>query len=429
MSWLSALLRIFAGVKPRPKPKSSPYPIQGHDEEFRNTVTFYYRQELGREPDLEGLAHWVNSARYGMTGEQIRDALHNSPEGIAYRNRPPEPPPEPEQTLPEPKGDLTSQPRRGSSLYGLFGDREWDYKTFAHQLSDAGLNATGVWCWGGWIGPNGWNWDTGRFPFTRRSDGRWDVFAKNQQYFEDAEAVNAYFNSYGIRMTWTIADLYVWSNRKPWSGLSESPFRNNVNGLVWADDTVLTQPLLDPWLYKFCVDMAALLGDTADFITANEMPEKEFHYRIRDALRAGHSSVRVLVNRNSDSCGEYRNMRIKEGAFDGISFHGWRNLEFVHHEFYPEQSSGEPNTHYKLLHTPAWAEPKKIIACSDGARNGNPDPRNAYDWTDLKAAFAIAAEAGAGIDHQSAAKMALATYGTHDLNFVETDFLKMLAQL
>jgi hypothetical protein len=144
----------------------------------------------------------------------------------------------------------------------------------------------------------------------------------------------------------------------------------------------------------------------------------------------GDPDVKVFVNRNSDSCGEYRNMRIKEGDFSGISFHGWKSPDFVDHEFYPPQPSGEPNTHRKLLHGQSWgADPKKIIACSDGARNGNSDPHHAYDWDPLLAAFKVAADAGASIDHQSAAKMSLATYGQHDLNTVEVDFLRKLAGL
>jgi hypothetical protein len=68
-------------------------PIEGRDPEFIATVTAIYRAELGREPDPGGLKSWVQHAREGWTGEQIRQAIHDSPEAVAYRARPPKPPP------------------------------------------------------------------------------------------------------------------------------------------------------------------------------------------------------------------------------------------------------------------------------------------------------------------------------------------------
>ena len=66
--------------------------ITGRDDEFRGTITALYREELGRDPDPVGMAEFLQHAREGMTGEQIRRALHDSPEGVAYRNRPKVPP-------------------------------------------------------------------------------------------------------------------------------------------------------------------------------------------------------------------------------------------------------------------------------------------------------------------------------------------------
>jgi hypothetical protein len=62
--------------------------ITDRDNEFRSTIAFYYQQELGREPDAGGLDEWLNNCRHGMTGAQLLQALHESPEGVAYRNRP-----------------------------------------------------------------------------------------------------------------------------------------------------------------------------------------------------------------------------------------------------------------------------------------------------------------------------------------------------
>jgi hypothetical protein len=196
---------------------------------------------------------------------------------------------------------------------------------------------------------------------------------------------------------------------------------------------MITNATLDPWLAQFCHDMAKLFGDTVDFTVGNEFPEKEFHYRVRDALRAGDPRVRVLVNRNSDSPGEYRNMKIKQNEFAGISFHGWKDMPFVDKAWWNPADAvdpNEPNTHRKLLHSPDWADPVKIVACTDGARNGQPDPEHAYDWPELFDAATIAIEAGAGYDHQSARKMSLASYGTHDLKCVtEDEFLRKIAAL
>jgi hypothetical protein len=67
--------------------------ITGRDDEFRAVITILYREELGRDPEPEGMQTWLTLARQGWTGEQIRAAIHNSPEAVAYRNRPPAPPP------------------------------------------------------------------------------------------------------------------------------------------------------------------------------------------------------------------------------------------------------------------------------------------------------------------------------------------------
>ncbi len=66
--------------------------IAGRDAEFIATITWIYSVELGRVPDPEGLANWLWHARRGMTGDQIRQAVHDSPEGVAYRSHPPPPP-------------------------------------------------------------------------------------------------------------------------------------------------------------------------------------------------------------------------------------------------------------------------------------------------------------------------------------------------
>jgi hypothetical protein len=69
-------------------------PITGRDDEFRGTITAIYQQELGRDPEPSGMVAWLNACRDGITGDQMRQMIHASPEAVAYRDRP-QPPPTP----------------------------------------------------------------------------------------------------------------------------------------------------------------------------------------------------------------------------------------------------------------------------------------------------------------------------------------------
>src|SRR5580765_6731517 len=66
--------------------------ITDRDDEFVKTITFFYRKELGRDPEPPGLASWLENLRNGMTGPELEQALHDSPEAVAFRARPPVPP-------------------------------------------------------------------------------------------------------------------------------------------------------------------------------------------------------------------------------------------------------------------------------------------------------------------------------------------------
>jgi len=119
MSWWNWFSR------PRPKPTPSPYPITGRDDEFRATITILYREELGRDPDESGMANFLHAAQWGTTGEQIRAALHNSPEGVAYRERPPEDPPASSRPFPPEVGALVTNGtkfiRQDGTIFGWRG--------------------------------------------------------------------------------------------------------------------------------------------------------------------------------------------------------------------------------------------------------------------------------------------------------------------
>jgi hypothetical protein len=64
--------------------------IEGRDDEFRGTITALYREQLGRDPEPAVFAadSWLGDLRRGMTGEQMRQYLHDSAEGIAHRAKP-----------------------------------------------------------------------------------------------------------------------------------------------------------------------------------------------------------------------------------------------------------------------------------------------------------------------------------------------------
>jgi hypothetical protein len=61
--------------------------ITDRDDEFRGTITFLFRQELGHEPSDEQMAAYLGWARNGGTGEQMQQRLHDEPEAVAYRTR------------------------------------------------------------------------------------------------------------------------------------------------------------------------------------------------------------------------------------------------------------------------------------------------------------------------------------------------------
>lgn len=317
------------------------------------------------------------------------------------------------------------RPRRGASLYGSYGNTHWDARTFAHMLSDAGLTATDVWCFSGWG-------EGSRLPFLRRPDGTWDLYAWNEEAFDAAEARTRYDNSYGLRTRWTFLDYYTgFSDRGIRPGLphpNTGPFRrqNNVNDVDYAGDHAFEiiggpRDWVSAYVEKF---VGRLKGLGADFQVGNEMAESAMHDRILAIVRRVWPEAHVSASRNSDAPSQYMNM-VDGHHHNAVNFHGWKNPARLA-EVFPEDTD-RPKTYRDLLRTPG-VDPVKIIACSDGARNGNPDPYHAYDWADLLEAFRFAADHGCNIDHQSACKMGLATYGTYDLKYVEVDFLKQIAR-
>jgi hypothetical protein len=64
------------------------------DPEFRATIAAAYHDLLGRDPDPTGLEGWLHYVRVppdglGKTGDELRAAIAETPEAVAYRNQPP----------------------------------------------------------------------------------------------------------------------------------------------------------------------------------------------------------------------------------------------------------------------------------------------------------------------------------------------------
>jgi len=361
-----------------------------------------------------------------------------------------------------PSGSLTDWPRRGASLYGIPGDRGWPWRPFLRIVNGCGLNYTGVWTMGGWPQKHDLMYaglaapaaidGSARMPFLPpRADGKFDLYAPNPEYFDFAEEFTETANSLGIVVGWTILDLYTWSWRKAWlPGIGDAaatgPFRNNINGIVWGgnstalDDLALTTlpsgPLpIGTWLAEFIEQLAGRLkrfGPGKVYIPVNEGPEKDLHFRIRNVIKRVDPDARILCTRNDDSPGQYANMGVGHpGGFDGISLHGWKNVERLREVWPKEAGTGRPETYEALLASLSRADCGRIQACSDGARLQGPIGQSNYpfDLPKLREAFAVAWAAGCGIDHMSGGKMVLFNEGRHDLSFVETDFLTQLARL
>ncbi len=399
--------------------------------EFNGTISAICQQSIGRVPPTGNPVDSVREimllmALQGSTGKEMQDWLSAQPEAVAYRLAQSSPPPSP-PSRPIDVAALLTFPRRGASLYGQFGDPRWDGEAFARIIADCGMKQTGWWAWGGWTLNDS---TLSRMPFHQLPDRRYDLFAWNESYFDAAEQRTRYNNGLGLAVEWTLTDLYSWSYRKaPLPGIgdqSSSPFRANVNGIYWEKDDVLVDKWPAEWVGEFVTRLVTRLkGLGVIWKIGNEMPEKDLHRRIRNIIRAIDPTALVTVSRNVDSPGQYANMAIGTD-YDGISFHGWRDMDRLNEVWADEAAAGRPSTYVELLRRPG-VEHARITACSDGARvNSSNAP---YDFPKLEEAFAYAADRGCNIDHQSQSKMRLFNDGVHELDTLETDFLERLARL
>lgn len=328
-----------------------------------------------------------------------------------------------------PSGDLTSWPRRGTSIYGLLTDGAWDYAAFADRLTECGFKAPLTRFW---LLSAAWA-EVGSdlvLPFGRTRNGEWDLFAWSDAYFNRLVRIVETMNARGIVCVLDVTELYGWSHRKQGlSGVpdpSNGPWRRNVNGLHWDDDDTWFTTEPGSWLNAFIELVVAALKDTAVvWEIGNEMPEKALHYRIRDVIRRVAPDAQVSVNRNEDVPGQYANMAIGRD-FDRIAFHGKRDLGFLDEAFDNGEAKERPDTFRKLLD--GRADNSRIVFSSDGAR-ASMDPVNGYDWPRLLDVARYVTARGCGFEHQSVCKLERIRSGRADLNVMEMSWLRELAQL
>ena len=318
---------------------------------------------------------------------------------------------------------LFRTPRVGASVYGDFGDPGWNYPEIARILAGSGMQLKRVWSWGGWRLDR-----PCRFPFLQAGDGRFKLFSWNESYFDEAERYVELHNSLGMLVQWTLVDMYAWHERKG-PGIPGStdqnfmPFRYNHDGIHWAGDRDLVYVLPDAWLTEFVERLVGRLKSYAVWWElGNEMPEKDFHRRMKDLVKRVHPAAVVTVSRNVDEPGQYGNMKIGRD-YDRIAFHGWPRIMGMRQ---PDTAhTGRPETFQDLFTREGGS---RIIVSSDGARSSN-DNVNTFDWGPLLDSFRYAKSHGASIEHMSRVKMVLHNEGRYDLSFIEQYFLQQLASL
>jgi len=313
-------------------------------------------------------------------------------------------------------------PRKSASYYTSLTDPRIDPAEFAAQLHDLGCNGTRVWLIDAWAVGQGTGCYDGYHPWVRNNDGWWNLNAVSQPYLDRLRNYVEQMNSYGILPQLTGWELYSWSDRKQgllWvPNAALGPFRHNRQGIVYGKDTafrVIATGGPHQFLaafYQRVVD--TLMGLSYEIELGNEMPEKELHYRLRDAWRTAGYLGRIGVNRNDDTPGQYHNMKIGV-EFDGISYHGKSHIEYLD-EVYPDEPIYST---FREFYT-APPVPSHITLSSDGCRKST-DVEDAYDYPMLEAVGRDALSRGFGFEHQLALKLRGFTAGYVSLDDIKYD--------
>ena len=393
------------------------------DDAYVKRIERAYIEKHGHPPNITDQAH--NIWRLLIEGWTI--------EGVLYDILgTPVPPPAPSPPAPTPApGDLRLWPRRGATIAQSLLDVRWDYEAWAKMLGDIfgrrGLTQVNI------LSAE-WPDNAPHFerPFMKLPDGRFDLMSRNPRFFDRLARYVEAMNRNGVLVQLCFLELYSWSKRKKNLPFDQnlSPFRNNVNGVVWGPGDETLDILPDAFVLEL-VDrvVRTVKGASVAFLPGNEFPEKPVHFKIAEAIKAVWPEAQVVTNRNEDTPGQYMNMHVGQGTIDRIAYHGWKNLSFLTKE-YPDEPAKRPRTFKQFFDNKAQngadlgIDYSRIICSSDGSRSSD-DPTNTYDWSELLKVFKFVADKSGSIEHQSRAKM----WAGASLDVVEVDFLKQMAAL
>jgi len=304
--------------------------------------------------------------------------------------------------------DMHAWPKFGASYQTGMTNPACDPSLWASLLRDAGCDFTRIWLMDAWaIGPNGDGQYAGVVPWLRDAAGVFDFDRPDGRYDQRLHDYVRIQNAAGITVQCTVLELYSWSERKQglqWVPNQDiGPFRKNRNGVRWGDpDDPTFFSLPDDVLHAFIVRVCdALRGLAVAFEIGNEMPEKEMHQRIDDALLRQFTAdwrPDVTVNRQEDTPGQYANMQIG-WHYDRIAYHGRDSLAYLDEDFPDEPTF---RTFRELWDSDTY-EPSRVIMSTDGCRvNSTLRP---YDFETLGEVCRDHLRRGFTIEHQSQVKM------------------------
>lgn len=350
--------------------------------------------------------NFVGYRRNPHTGE-LEDAFW----ATHTTTHPPAPsPPGPEPPVPPPQGPLPVVAwggAVGASHYTSLTDPALDLEGFAQWLFSTGCTFTRVWLLDAWaVGANGPGQYFGYLPFRKDAgSGKWNLFDWDPTYFDQVRTYVTTMNRWRVVPILTLLELYTWSDRKQgmlWvPDANVGPWRNNINGVRWGnpdDPTFFGLP--DEWHREFIRRVVEALTGTSYLLElGNEMPEKELHYRLRDAARVAGYGGDILINRQDDTPGQYANMRIGE-AFERISYHGKRDLSYLDAD-HPEEPTLKT---FREFYESGSYDPARIILSSDGCRK-TIQVNDAYDYPRLLEVASDGLARGFNYEHQTCIKL------------------------
>ncbi len=328
--------------------------------------------------------------------------------------------------------DMHRWPKFGASYQQGMGNPACDPRLWASLLSDAGCDFTRIWPMDAWaVGPNGDGQYSGFVPWLRDSAGVFDLNAPDKRFDSRLHDFVRIQNEAGVTVQITTLELYTWSERK--QGLlwvpdqNVGPFRKNRNGVRWGapDDPTFFALPDETHLALIARMCAAVRGLAVCFEVGNEMPEKEMHLRIRDAIKSHFTDdwrPDITVNRQEDTPGQHKNMGIGTN-YDRIAYHGKDTLAYLDEDF-----PNEPKFRtFRQFFDSDTYRPDQIIMSTDGCRINN--TIDCYDWPVLGDVCRDHIRRGFSIEHQSCVKMG--PFNGQPLDLVadfEGDWLRSLRQ-